>query len=96
MLSGPGALARLRNLTILMSVSESISAIIIHVRYVIIGVFRRTKIFKIILYKLVDLIEVFGIKVINLNAKCLSTDSAKSCALSALVSAVFASRCNAG
>ena len=32
--------------------------IIIHVRSVIIGVFRRIKIFIVILYKLVDLIEV--------------------------------------
>ena len=43
--------------------------IIIHVRSVIIGVFRRMKILIIILYKLVDLIEVFRIKVITLNAK---------------------------
>ena len=32
--------------------------IVIHVRSVIIGVFRRMKIFIIILYKLIDLIEV--------------------------------------
>ena len=43
--------------------------IIIHVRSVIIGVFRRMKVFIIILYKLVELIEVFQIKVITLNAK---------------------------
>ena len=43
--------------------------IIIHIRSVIIGVFRRMKIFIIILYKLVDLIEVVLIKVVTLNAK---------------------------
>ena len=64
--------------------------IIIHIRSVIIGVFRRIKIFIVILYKLIDLIEVFRIKVITLNAKVSLTDSAKSCTLSALVLAVFA------
>ena len=34
-----------------------------------IGVFRRIRIFIIILYKLVDLIKVFSIKVITLNAR---------------------------
>ena len=43
--------------------------IIIHVRSVIIRVFRRIKIFIIILYKLVDLIEVVRIKVVILNAE---------------------------
>ena len=45
--------------------------IIIHVRSVIIGVFRRINIFIIILYKLVDhdLIEVVQIKIVTLNAE---------------------------
>ena len=69
MLSGPGALPHLRNLTILLSVSEYVNIGPFHVRSVVIGVFRRIKIFIIILYKLVDLIEVFRIKVITLNNK---------------------------
>ena len=52
--------------------------------------------FIIILYKLFDLVEVFRIKIITLNTKCLSTDSSKSWALLVLVLAVFASRHNAG
>ena len=43
--------------------------IIMHVGSVIIGVFRRKKISIIILYKLVDLIEVIRIKIVTLNAK---------------------------
>ena len=81
------------------NISVSIShkvVIIIHVWSVIIGVFRRIKIFIIILYKLVDLIEVVQIKISLWMLKCLSTDSAKSCTLSALVLAVFASSRKAG
>ena len=43
--------------------------IIIHVLSVIIGVFRRIKIFIIILYKLVDLIQVVQIKIVTLDAE---------------------------
>ena len=64
MLLGPGALP---------SIGHKI-VIIIHVCSVIIGVFRRIKIFIIIFYKLVDLIEAFRVKVITLNDK-LSFDS---------------------
>ena len=42
--------------------------IIIHIRSVIIGVFRRIKIFIVILYKLINLIEVVSIKIVTLNA----------------------------
>ena len=64
------------NESIRVNISHKV-VIIIHVRSVIIGVFRRIKIFIVILYKLVDLIEVVCIKVVT-----LSTLSAKSCALS--------------
>ena len=43
--------------------------IIIYVRSVTIGVFRRIKIFIIILYKLIDLIEVVGIIIVTLDAE---------------------------
>ena len=43
--------------------------VIIHVRSVIIGTFKGIKIFIIILYKLVDLIEVVRIKIVALNAE---------------------------
>ena len=43
--------------------------IIIHVRSIIIGVFRRVKQFIIILFKLVDLIEVVRIRIVTLNAE---------------------------
>ena len=39
----------------------------------------------IILYELIDFIRVIRNKMFALNAECLSTDSAKSCALSAFV-----------
>ena len=65
---GLGALPRLLNECIRVNIGHKI-VIIIHVHSVIIGVFRRTKTLIIILYKLVDLIEVFRFKVITLNAK---------------------------
>ena len=69
MLLGPGALPCLRNLTILMSVYISHKImIIIPVHSVVIRFFRKIKIFIIILYKMVDAIEVFGIKMITLYA----------------------------
>ena len=43
--------------------------IITHVHSLIIGVFRRIKLFIIIVYQLVDLIEIFQIEVLTLNAK---------------------------
>ena len=45
----------------------------------------RMKISMIILDEFVDFIKVIRIEMITLCAKCFSTDSAKSCALSALV-----------
>ena len=42
---------------------------IIHVRSVVIGAFRRIKMFIIILYKLVDLIEVVRIKIVTLDVE---------------------------
>ena len=69
MLLVPGTLPCLRNLTILMSVYISHKiVIIIHVHSVVIRFFRKIKIFIIILYKMVDAIEVFGIKMITLYA----------------------------
>ena len=43
--------------------------IIIHVRSVITRVFRRIKIFIIVLYKMVDFIEVIRIKIVSLDAE---------------------------
>ena len=63
MLSGPGALPHsleelnYLNESIRVNISHKVM-IIIHVRSVIIGVFRRIKLFIIILDKLIDLIEV--------------------------------------
>ena len=73
MLSGPGGFTSLKKLNypnecIRVNISHKI-VIIIHVHSIIIGVSRRIKIFIIILYKLVDLIEVFRIKIITLNAE---------------------------
>ena len=59
--------------------------IVILVRSVIIGVFRRITIFIIIFYKLIDFIEVFRIKLITLNAEVSFDRFGKSCTLPALV-----------
>ena len=67
-LSGPGALLKkldYPNECIRVNIGQK-SVIIIHVHSVITG---KIQVFMIILYKLVDLIEVFQIKVITLNAK---------------------------
>ena len=45
----------------------------------------------IILYELIDFIEVIGIKMSLSMRKCLSRDSAKRCALSAFVLATLSS-----
>ena len=50
----------------------------------------------IILYELIDFIKVIRIKMFAIYAKCLSTDSAKSCALSAFVLAALPSRRSVG
>ena len=73
------------------------TVVIIHVRSVIIRVFRRMKIFIIILYKLVDLIGVVGIKIVVLNAEVSFDRFGKELRLiSALVLEVFASSRKAG
>ena len=50
----------------------------------------------VILYEFADLIKVIQIKMDALDVKCLSTDSAKSCALSALVVATLLACCRVG
>ena len=74
MLSGPGALPLLRNLTNL--INESLSGnvfhklvLISHIKSVVIWVLRRTKILMIILDKFIDFMEVIRIKMIAFYAE---------------------------
>ena len=57
------------NESIRVNIGHKDMMIIIHVRSVIIGVFRRIKIFITIIYNLVDLIEVVRIKIVTVDAK---------------------------
>ena len=72
MVSGPGALPLLRNLTNLMCLGINIGhklVLISHVKPVVIWVIRGIKILIIILDEFVDLIEVVRIKMVALDAK---------------------------
>ena len=97
--STPGAFLVLENLTNLIGVWVSISftsSCSSLMSNLVISVFRKIKIFMIILYELVDFIGMIRIKVFALMPKCISTDLAKSCSLSAFVLATLSSWRSAG